>query len=1066
MENIKLVIWDLDETFWQGTLSDNTSSGVHAVVDNIHLVRKLTDRGIINTICSKNNYQDAIDILSSNEFENINDYFVFKSIDWTPKGERIKKLISDMNLRPINCLFIDDNINNLKEAQYILPELNVCLYSDFNALLKTHEHCFIGKNDSNHSRLSQYKILEKKVNDKHQLSSNDNFLRQSKIRVFMIEDNLDLDRIYEMIHRNNQLNFTKNRISRSDVEKIFKDPTIKSGVVRVIDKYGDNGIVGCYALKDNELIQFVFSCRILGMGIEKYVYQKLNWPTINVQGDVASTLSKGEVVDYINVGDDVNSSTDNNIVKSNEKFIAYGECPLRPIWSFLQPKLKECKFNEITPRPSVLNLGRMFLLNDNQISEILNNNPMFHVEWTYDSDIKNKRFNYLLLSLYDEYLNYKYLNPNTNSIFYSPKLNENYEYNKKLIGAPVTLQDIKTELINLILNVPHNAIIFILTSSEVIFKSKGEDFNYKYSVESNRILEELAVKYSNIKLIDIRKYAKYETDFFEPVRNHYNREIGYYLASDIIKEVFNDNRCTSESETASLPEKYIEDTIIICDKSDIKLDYIFYICNFKLYFELKNYNNLKNQGYDFLIKLFSDRYEILSTDSYTINADIFLNGNFRVEVLLIKNNEVISKVITSKIEFSINNLSLFLDPNFKNYNNAKVIAQKFIEKNINNNKILQRQINQLFYVNNTFFSLSYYFDKIVKSKNINIYFECLDIAKIILMHFEKSSIKVNNIFSTKADFIYDEITNKRYSIKNINTETNLNENDCILLCGLSDVNSYEISSIKKNYSCCKFLWLDYVLSYLVTRNITSKFIQHNPNPSYIAIKVPDFNRYLKLTSNERVLINTNFNDVVMAVKEKNFSKLPQTLNRSNYEELSETLLSSEEIYDFKNCRYCDKQSTYMNVINGLRKTTNQPCKYVGTIYLIGNSKTFGIGVRDEHTIASELQKIISLPFKVVNYSNFYKEIYYKKGIDSLLKTKLKHTDIVVFLLHSEQTNFTNQNGQICWNGIDEHITTVDACDLINTAFRPDYFSLKETYTHEFNIALANRIKQAIMNIIE
>lgn len=35
MENIKLVIWDLDETFWQGTLSDNTSSGVHAVVDNI-----------------------------------------------------------------------------------------------------------------------------------------------------------------------------------------------------------------------------------------------------------------------------------------------------------------------------------------------------------------------------------------------------------------------------------------------------------------------------------------------------------------------------------------------------------------------------------------------------------------------------------------------------------------------------------------------------------------------------------------------------------------------------------------------------------------------------------------------------------------------------------------------------------------------------------------------------------------------------------------------------------------------------------------------------------------------
>ena len=55
----------------------------------------------------------------------MDDLFVFKSIDWTPKGQRISKLIKDMGLRPVNCLFFDDNIVNLNEASYYSTELMV-----------------------------------------------------------------------------------------------------------------------------------------------------------------------------------------------------------------------------------------------------------------------------------------------------------------------------------------------------------------------------------------------------------------------------------------------------------------------------------------------------------------------------------------------------------------------------------------------------------------------------------------------------------------------------------------------------------------------------------------------------------------------------------------------------------------------------------------------------------------------------------------------------------------------------------------------------------------------------
>ena len=93
ISKIKLIIWDLDETFWEGTLSE----GGLTACNNIELVKRLSYDGIINSVCSKNDYPKAEKALID---LGINDFFVFKSIDWTPKGPRIKQLIKDMGLRP------------------------------------------------------------------------------------------------------------------------------------------------------------------------------------------------------------------------------------------------------------------------------------------------------------------------------------------------------------------------------------------------------------------------------------------------------------------------------------------------------------------------------------------------------------------------------------------------------------------------------------------------------------------------------------------------------------------------------------------------------------------------------------------------------------------------------------------------------------------------------------------------------------------------------------------------------------------------------------------------------
>ncbi len=51
MNPIKIVIWDLDETFWKGTLSEGA---IDAVPLNSKTVQELSSRGIINSIASKN----------------------------------------------------------------------------------------------------------------------------------------------------------------------------------------------------------------------------------------------------------------------------------------------------------------------------------------------------------------------------------------------------------------------------------------------------------------------------------------------------------------------------------------------------------------------------------------------------------------------------------------------------------------------------------------------------------------------------------------------------------------------------------------------------------------------------------------------------------------------------------------------------------------------------------------------------------------------------------------------------------------------------------------------------
>ena len=305
---IRLVIWDLDETFWGGTLTEGGIAyhhGHHAIV--IELCR----RGIMSSICSKNDHDAVKDILVKS---GLWEYFIFPSIDWSPKASRIIEIVKAVQLRPETVLFVDDHPGNRAEAKAALPGLHVADETVIRKFRKSRG--FVGKADAELTRLQQYKLLETR-HAAERASGGDNieFLRQSGIKVTLIPDVAQhIDRAVELITRTNQLNFTKQRLPEDKAEATkqlleqISHYHVRAGLVSVRDRYGDHGICGFFLLPGlltwgtPRLHHFCFSCRVLGMGVEQWVYEVLGRPPLHIIGEVVSDLT--QKVDWINTSSD------------------------------------------------------------------------------------------------------------------------------------------------------------------------------------------------------------------------------------------------------------------------------------------------------------------------------------------------------------------------------------------------------------------------------------------------------------------------------------------------------------------------------------------------------------------------------------------------------------------------------------------------------------------------------------------------------------------------------------------------------------------------------------------
>jgi len=566
-DQIKLVIWDLDETLWRGTLAEG---GATLPEKHAETVKFLTDAGIINSVCSKNDFERAAAELKK---LGLWDYFVFPSIDWTAKGPRAARQIQDMQLRAPNVLFLDDNHLNLEEVKYHCPGIMTGSPADIEALWAQARQK--RDKDGDHTRLKQYRMLEQKASAQKEFASNEAFLFSSAIRVTIHENCLpELERLHELITRTNQLNFTKKRCSLAELKALLQDKNARAGYVTVADRFGEYGISGFFAVKNGAMEHFLFSCRTLGMGVEQYVYNSLGRPELAVSGEVISDISSPELPKWINQSGPKQRGEKLALSKTDAHSVLFkGPCDLEQIFPFVEVgDGVDTEFSYVSPKTGVVieaighttHTVEAFRLTNEQKRRIIGELP-FGDESMYSDLIFKHPYRVVFISiLADANLGVYQRKETGERVAFGqahfpltdPKCHEGYvggeyytarckltrefleEFTRKyeFLGC----NSAETIIGNLKLirgHLPPECLLAVLLGSETYYEKNTKPAYFDRHLTHKRIndaVKRFAAEDPNVQFVDVNKYITGQGSFHNSF-GHFVKPVYYGMAEDIVK---------------------------------------------------------------------------------------------------------------------------------------------------------------------------------------------------------------------------------------------------------------------------------------------------------------------------------------------------------------------------------------------------------------------------------------------------------------------------------------------------------------------------------------------------
>ena len=311
--SFKCLVLDLDNTVWGGVIGDDGMEGIaigqgsalgEAYTAFQEYCRELSRRGIILAVCSKNDETNAIEPFEKHPEMTLRRGDIASFVaNWSDKAGNIRAIAEELNIGLDSLVFIDDNPFERNLVRQELPMVAVPEVSDDPvgypiALSDAGYFEGLSVTDEDRERTGQYQ--GNKARDALKASATDlpAYLRGLEMNLTVRPfDRIGLQRIVQLINKSNQFNLTTRRYTDEDVLAVMADPNAFGLQLRLLDRFGDNGVIAIVIgrlqeTKDLTIDTWLMSCRVLGRQVEP--------TTLNLIAEQAKRLGAKRLVgEYI-----------------------------------------------------------------------------------------------------------------------------------------------------------------------------------------------------------------------------------------------------------------------------------------------------------------------------------------------------------------------------------------------------------------------------------------------------------------------------------------------------------------------------------------------------------------------------------------------------------------------------------------------------------------------------------------------------------------------------------------------------------------------------------------------
>jgi len=286
-EKVKCVAWDLDNTLWSGILVEDGEQNLKLRPEAEKLIRWFDERGILQTVVSKNNHDEAMAVLKR---LGLDGFFLYPAINWGQKSANLRQIADKLNIGIDTFALIDDSPFERKEVSTALPMVRVYAETGIDESA-TGAEFDVPITETSRSRRKSY-VVEMQREQAQEVFGADylDFLRSCglKLRLFVPSTAEEIARCLELIQRSNQLNLSGRRYTFPEFEALLADPSVFSVAMECEDKFGSYGVVGFASvdLKGDDPLtnNFVMSCRVARKHVEHAFYAWLGVTMRHQQG--------------------------------------------------------------------------------------------------------------------------------------------------------------------------------------------------------------------------------------------------------------------------------------------------------------------------------------------------------------------------------------------------------------------------------------------------------------------------------------------------------------------------------------------------------------------------------------------------------------------------------------------------------------------------------------------------------------------------------------------------------------------------------------------------------------